>query len=700
MFERLGHFVVRRRKAVLAGFILVLVVAGSVGSLVFPRLSSGGYDNPASASSRAQKYLTDTFHIKDPAIAIVVDAGTQGLMDPTVVADVQSLEQALTAKPTVTKVLSYWNTGGAPSLESTDHHAGFLFLYTSPADPTTSTDLAKAVQAEFDGTYKSLKVYVGGNSTIYFAINNKISKDLALAEAISIPLTFVLLLFIFGGLISSAMPLVVGVSSILGTFLVLYIISLFTGVSIFALNLTTGMGLGLGIDYSLLIVNRFREELHAGHSVEDSIVKTVATAGRTVFFSGVTVFVTLASMMFFPLMFLKSFGYAGIAVVAMAVLGALIPLPAILALLGRRIDSFVIRKGAITPKQEGRWAQTARFVMRRPVGIVVVSLLILGTLAVPLKDIVFSQVDSRVLPASNKAAVATAVSLERFSGQVENPIYIVVPHAAAAQSQLPIYVQAVSHLQGIASVTQPQITSGSAVFQATSPLGARTNAAQDLITRLRALPAPAGTLIGGSAATYTDTQSGIQSALPWALGWIALSVLLLLFLFTGSIILPIKAVLLNVLSLSATIGFISWIFIGGHAGWLVGKFTNVGSLDTGMVILTAVVTFALSMDYEVFLLSRIREEYENGKDNQESVAIGLQRSARIITAAALLLAVVFAAFLTSGVTNIKILGLGVAFAVLVDATIVRALLVPALMRLFGDLNWWAPKALKRFTINH
>ena len=261
-------------------------------------------------------------------------------------------------------------------------------------------------------------------------------------------------------------------------------------------------------------------------------------------------------------------------------------------------------------------------------------------------------------------------------------------------------MKAVSHLQGIASVTQPEIASDSAVFQATTSLGARSNAAQDLITRLRALPAPTGTLIGGEAASYTDTQSGIQHALPWALGWIVISVLLLLFLFTGSIILPIKAVLLNVLSLSATIGFISWIFIGGHLGWLVGKFTNVGSLDTGMVILTAVVTFALSMDYEVFLLSRIREEYENGKDNQDSVAIGLQRSARIITAAALLLAVVFAAFLTSGVTNIKILGLGVAFAVLIDATIVRALLVPALMRLFGDLNWWAPKALKRFTIKH
>ena len=700
MFEKLGHFVVGRRKAVLAGFILVLVISGSVGSLVFPRLSSGGYEDPASASARAQTYVSDTFHIKDPAIAITVDAGTRDLMDPTVVADVQSLEATLAAKATVTKVISYWSTGGAPSLESIDHHAGSLFVYTSDADPTTAADLAKAVQSEFDGTYKSLTLYVGGSSTTYVAINSKISKDLAIAEGISIPLTFILLLFIFGGLISSAMPLVVGLSSILGTFLILYLISLFTGVSIFALNLTTGLGLGLGIDYSLLIVNRFREELHAGNSVEDSIVKTISTAGRTVFFSGVTVFVTLAAMMFFPLMFLKSFGYAGIGVVAMAVFGALVPLPAILALLGTRIDSFVVRKGAITPKAEGRWAQTARFVMRRPVGIVIVSLLILGTLAVPLKDIVFSQTDSRMLPASNKVAIANAVSLERFSGQAENPIYIVVPHASAAQTQSPNYVSAISRIKGIASVTDPQTTSDIAMFQATTPLSSRTNEAQDLITQLRAIPAPAGTLIGGAAAAYTDTQAGIQHALPWALGWIALSVLLLLFLFTGSIILPIKAVLLNVLSLSATIGFTSWIFIGGHMGWLVGTFTNVGSLDTGMVILTAVVVFALSMDYEVFLLSRIREEYEKSGNNQESVAIGMQRSARIITSAALLLAVVFAAFLTSGVTSIKLLGLSVAFAVLLDATIVRALLVPALMRLFGDLNWWAPKPLKRFIIKH
>jgi RND superfamily putative drug exporter len=496
------------------------------------------------------------------------------------------------------------------------------------------------------------------------------------------------------------MPLVVGISSILGTFFILYLISLFTGVSIFALNLTTGMGLGLGIDYSLLIVNRFREEMHSGKNVEDSIVTTIATAGRTVFFSGVTVFVTLGSLLFFPLVFLRSFGYAGVAVVAMAVLGALIPLPATLAILGTKIDAMTVRKSAIRPKSDGRWAKTARFVMKRPVAVVIGCLLILGIFAAPLKDIVFSQVDSRALPASNKAAVADAQGLKRFASQEASPIYVVIPHASENSSAISTYLESISHIDHVVSVGQPTLSDDFAVVDVYENVGSRTNGAQNVIKAIRATKAPTGTLIGGAAADYADTQESIAKTLPISFGWIAISVLILLFLFTGSIILPIKAVLLNIISLSASLGLTTWIFIDNHITWLVGKFTNVGSLDTGMVILTAVVTFALSMDYEVFLLSRIKEEHEKGVGNVESVASGLQRSARIITAAAVLLAVVFATFVTSGVTNIKVLGLGVAFAVLVDATVVRALLVPALMRLFGELNWWAPKALKRFSIKH
>ena len=699
MFEKLGHSLVRRRKAVLAFFFLILIVAGASSALLIPRLSSGGYNDPASQSAKADAYLTTTFHVKDPALVLVVDSRTS-VTEPTTVTDAAVLEKAISSEAGVNKVLSYWSAGGAPALKSIDGKAGFLFVYTANNDPGGSTDLAKLIQKKYDGTYKSLRVYVGGFSTISYAISSKISKDLAIAESISIPLTFLLLLFIFGGLIASAMPLVVGLSAILGTFLILYLISLATGVSIFALNLTTGMGLGLGIDYSLLIVNRFREELHSGKSVEDSIARTVATAGRTVFFSGLTVLVTISALMFFPLMFLKSFGYAGIGVVFMAVFGALIPLPAILAMLGTRIDKFVVRKSAITPKEDGRWAQTARFVMKRPVAVVVFVLMILAILATPIKNIVFSEVDSRVLPANNQAAIASAVSIARFNGQSANPIEIIIPGGAAHQDQLATYSADLAKVKNIVAVSAPQVVGNDVRISASFSISSRTTQAETMINAVRAIPAPFKTLVGGTAADYTDTQAGISRTVPWALGWIALSVLLLLFMYTGSIILPIKAVVLNILSLGATIGALSWIFIEGHMTWLVGSFTKTGTIDTSMVILTCIVVFGLSMDYEVFLLSRIKEEHDAGRSNIDAVATGLQRSARIITSAAVLLAVVFAVFLTSGVTNIKTLGFGVAFAILLDSTLVRALLVPALMRLFGERNWWAPKALKRFTISH
>ena len=699
MFEKLGHSLVRRHKAVLALFVLVLIVAGASSALLIPRLSSGGYNDPASQSAKADAYLTTTFHVKDPALALVVDSKT-AVTDATTVADAAALEKAISNEAGVTKVLSYWSAGGAPALKSVDGKAGYLFVYTANNDPGGSTDLAKLIQKKYDGAYKSLRVYVGGFSTISYAISSKISKDLAVAESISIPLTFLLLLFIFGGLIASAMPLVVGLSAILGTFLILYLISLATGVSIFALNLTTGMGLGLGIDYSLLIVNRFREELHSGKSVEDSIARTVATAGRTVFFSGLTVLVTISALMFFPLMFLKSFGYAGIGVVFMAVFGALIPLPAILAMLGTRIDKFVVRKSAITPKEDGRWAQTARFVMKRPVAVVVFVLMILAILATPIKNIVFSEVDSRVLPANNQAAIASAVSIARFNGQSANPIEIIIPGGAAHQDQLATYSADLAKVKNIVAVSAPQVVGNDVRISASFSISSRTTQAETMINAVRAIPAPFKTLVGGTAADYTDTQAGISRTVPWALGWIALSVLLLLFMYTGSIILPVKAVVLNILSLGATIGALSWIFIEGHMRWLVGSFTKTGTIDTSMVILTCIVVFGLSMDYEVFLLSRIKEEHDAGRSNIDAVATGLQRSARIITSAAVLLAVVFAVFLTSGVTNIKTLGFGVAFAILLDSTLVRALLVPALMRLFGERNWWAPKALQRFTISH
>ncbi len=699
MFEKLGHFLVRRRKSVLALFILGIFVTAGVGSLVFARLDSGGYSDPKSDSAKAAVYLTNTFKVKDPAIILVVDSA-KPVTDASVSASALQLEKSISQEAGVAKTLSYWSAGGAPSLVSKDGKAAYLFVYSTKADALKAKDLGKIIQDKYDGTFQGLTVHVGGIATFNNAVSTKISKDLALAEGISIPVTFILLAFVFGGLVASAMPLVVGVGAILGAFLALYLISLFTGVSIFALNLVTGMGLGLGIDYSLLLVNRFREELHAGKSVEESVVKTVATAGRTVFFSGITVMISLASLMFFPQMFLKSFGYGGVAVVAMAVIGALIPLPAILALLGTRIDKIVVRRGAITPKEDGRWARTARMVMRRPVAVVVLSLLVLGTFAAPIKNIVFSQVDSRVLPASDKAAIASQVMSSKFPGQEGNPIEFVIPGGASMSAEVASYEAKVAQVPGIQRVGVSEAAGNDLRFTAIHTMAPRTPEAEKLINALRKILAPAGTLIGGVAADYADSQAGIAHTLPWALGWIALGTLLLLFMFTGSIILPIKAVLLNVVSLTATMGVITWVFIEGHLQWLTGKFTVTGSLDTSMVILISVVTFGLSMDYELFLLSRIKEEHDRGATNIEAVAVGLQRSARIITAAALLLAIVFAAFLTSGVTSIKTLGFGVAFAILLDASLVRALLVPALMRLFGERNWWAPKAMKRFTLTH
>jgi RND superfamily putative drug exporter len=596
--------------------------------------------------------------------------------------------------------LSYWSTGGAPTLKSSDENSAFLFIYSEDIEWDNVQSLGKRIQEKYDGKFENLTVYASGTGVFAHAINTKIANDLKISEAISIPLTFILLVFVFGGLVASAMPLLVGVSAILGSLLVIYLLTLFTGVSVFALNLVTGLGLGLGIDYSLLVVNRFREELHSGKSVDEAIKKTVATAGKTVFYSGLTVVITLAALMLFPLMFLKSFGYAGVTVVIMAVLGALVALPALLAILGKRIDKAVVRKGALKPKEDGRWAQTARFVMRKPVSVVVLSLVILTVLAAPIKNIVFSQVDSRVLPASNPAAYAAQLITERFPGQEGNPIEVIIPGGANKIEQIKNYTQEIAKVDGVVRVGEPQILGNDVRVIAVHDMGPRTPTAEALIKQIRLIPSPDQTLIGGVAADYADTQIGIAKTMPWALTWIAIGVLLLLFVFTGSLILPIKAVILNILSLAATMGVITWIFVDGNLKWLVGDFTTTGSVDTGSIILVAVVAFGLSMDYELFLLSRIKEEHDAGRSNIESVATGLQRSARIITAAAGLLAIVFASFVLSGVTSIKMLGFGVAFAIILDATLVRALLVPALMRLFGERNWWAPKQLKRFTIDH
>jgi RND superfamily putative drug exporter len=687
---------------VLIVFTITILAAGGIGSLAFGKLDSGGYSDLSSESAKAATYLTEKFNVVEPVAVLVVDTGDKAVDDAQISQAAIALENKLSQVPGVAKTLSFWSTGGAPSMKASDGKAAFLFAYADlkANDFGQLGKLGAQIQEEFDGKNGHLTVYASGSGVITHAINHKIEKDLLLAESIAIPLTFLLLAFVFGALVASAMPLVVGVSAILGAFLIIYIFTLFTNVSIFALNLITGLGLGLGIDYALLMVNRFREELHAGKSVEESVVATVKSAGKTVFYSGLTVLVTLSALIFFPLDFLKSFGYAGVSVVSLAVIGALVPLPAIMALLGHKIDKGEVRKSGITPKEDGRWAHTARNVMRRPIPVVIGSLLVLGILSAPIANIAFAQVDSRVLPKSDPAAIGAAKILERFDGFEGSPIEVVIPNGVGRESEVSAYLSEVSKVDGIARISPIETYGSDLRIQVIPSKASRTLAAEKIIHDIRDIPRPDGALIGGAAADFTDSQDGIASTLPLALGWIAFWVMILIFIFTGSIILPIKAVLLNGLSLVATLGAITWVFIDGHLKWLVGDFTVTGALDTGTVILVAVVVFGLSMDYELFLLSRIREEHMAGKSNIESVATGLQRSARIITAAALLLAVVFAAFMISGVTSIKMMGFGVSVAVLLDATLIRALLVPALMRLFGESNWWAPKALRRFTITH
>jgi RND superfamily putative drug exporter len=700
MFEKLGNFVARRRKGVFILFILGILVSGGLGSQAFSRFDSGGYSDPASDSAKVAEYLKDTFDAPNPSLVLAVQSKSGSVDDLAVVADAQALESQIRNEPDTDKVISYWSLGNSPFLKSKDGNSGLMFVYFKTTDFTETDKLGGNYQEKYDGKYRNLEVYVSGEAVFANAINGNIQEDLKVAEFISIPLTFLLLLLVFGALVASAMPLVIGITAIIGTFFVMYLLTLFTDVSIFVLNLTTGLGLGLGIDYALLIVNRFREELAKGLSKESAIVNTMKTAGKTVFYSGLTVVVTLISLIFFPLNFLKSMGYAGASVVALAVFGALIPLPALLVMLGEKVNKGRVRRGALIQREDGRWAQVARFVMRKPITVVAASLAILFLFISPIGNAKFGQVDTDQLPATDRAYISSKFIAEQFPGEEGNPIEIIFPNGNSQTAEISDFTTRLSSIDGIARVGEPQVVGNAVRVEAVHLMKPRTPAGQALIEEIRSLPSPSGMLVGGFAADYADTQGAIADTLPIVLGWVVLIVLLLLFAFTGSLILPIKAVVLNFLSLAATIGVLWWVFGEGNLQSVVGDFILTGIIDTNMMVLVAIVAFGLSMDYEVFLLSRIKEEHDAGRSNTESVAIGLQKSARIITAAAFILAIVFAAFVTSGVTAIKLLGFGVAFAILLDATLIRALLVPALMRLFGERNWWAPKALKRFQINH
>jgi len=711
MFHSLGTFVVKHRKRVFITYLITVVVTGVIGAGMFGSLKSQGYDDLGSDSAAVDSILREEFNATDASIILIIDTGN-AIDDPASIAAATKITDDVAAQENVKSVISYWNSGNLSELKSKDGNAGLVMVYfESEISDETAAATALNLQTKYDQDQNDTRTYVGGIEVLYNSINTQIENDLKKAELIAVPLNIIMLLIVFGAAVAAGLPMVVALGSIAGSFFVLYIMTQFTDVSIFALNLITGLGLGLGIDYALLIVNRFREELARTNDVNASIIRTVATAGKTVFSSGVTVALVLASMLLFPQYFLKSFAYAGVSVVLFAVLASVIALPAVLAMLGHKVDKFKIRRGNLQPKETGAWSWLAANVMKRPVAVTLGTMTVLLALASPAFNAKFSQVDDRVLPASNPAAIASDQLRIRFESQV--PIEVLLPIAATAEQVNEYALALASDVNVTRVLTSDSLIQGDVLTvllpeQGVAPstshhritvysnLESRNKDAQDLITRLRGVSAPVeGVLVGGQAAIFTDSQNGISDNLPAVLGWLAIATFIVLFLYTGSIILPIKALILNLLSLGATLGLLVWIFQDGNAKWLVGDFTVTGALDTSTLVLVAIVAFGLSMDYELFLLSRIKEEHDAGADTIKSVTVGLQKSGRIITAAAVLIAIVFACFITSGVTSIKMLGFGIAFAIILDATVVRGLLVPALMRLAGDWNWWAPAPLRR-----
>jgi len=695
--RRLGQFITNHSKFVLFGFVGLIVASTFWGFQVFGNLKGGGYDNPNSDSALVQELLESEFGV-DPAELIVLvdlpgDADSMTSNGPEYFSLVQDLTDEIAEIEGVESAVNYYMLGSPPQLKSEDGR--LIYLLVNLDDSIAQAPVVKQIVNDYTGDYRGAEVHVSGFGAVTKAINEQIESDIIRAEIVAVPIVILLLLFVFGSLVAAGLPLFVGGLAIVGSFFVIWVASQFSDISIFSLNLITGLGLGLGIDYSLLIVNRFREERAAGNDVQTATINTVASAGKTVVFSGLTVALVLVSMAFFPQYFLQSFALAGVAVVTLAVIGAAIAVPAQLNLLGDRVNKLRVIKRDLTPRDTGFWEKVARFTMRRPLPILFVSIVFLSSLFSLSSQVVFGQVDDRVLPKDNPAHVASDLLRERFEGRESSPIEILVK---GEDSEITEFIEDVRSQEGIVRVAL--VPTGEETdwvrINAITEVETRSPAGLELTVALRSIETNLDeVLIGGNAAYYTDSQQGIEQALPIAALWVLITTFIILFLFTGSVLIPIKAILLNVLSLGATLGLVSWIFQNGELQWLLGEYSVTGTIDTSSVVMIALVAFGLSMDYELFLLSRIKEQHDAGYNTVNSVALGLQRSGRIITAAALILAVTFGAFASSGVSIMKMLGLGIAFAILLDATVVRGLLVPAIMRLLGSANWWAPKWLKR-----
>ena len=733
MLARLAGTAVRRRRRVLFLAFVAFVLSGAVGGGVAEQLSSGGFEDPDAESTVIEDVLRDEFDTGTPNILLLVEARNGDVNDPAVAQAGLALAEELGAEEFegvgMTDVLSYWSLPpGNPLASDSGSHA--LVLGRFPDDDNALVNASRQWTEDYtrDDPSSPITVRVGGFGPVFAEVNETIEADLVRAELIAVPVTLVLLLVVFGSVVAAVLPLAIGAMSVVGTFLVLLIVNQFTEVSVFALNMTTALGLGLAIDYSLFIVSRYREELRAGHEPPEAVRRTVRTAGKTVLFSALTVAASLSALLVFDIAFLRSFAYAGLAVSTLAGLYAIVVLPAMLAALGHRINSLTLWKRSITPTEEGFWHRMAVLVMRRPIPVTAVVLALLFFLGAPSLGMQLGFPDDRVLPEGKPTREVQDVIRKDFSSEEAGAISVVVTDVAdpaARAADVDAYARALAAVPGVTRVDAetglycgsagnvgglpcipgeplpvdaftPRFSRPTATYLSVVPdVEPLSDAGEDLARAVRDVePGFDGDrLVGGQSAQLIDSKASLFGDLPLALGIIAVITFALLFLMFGSVVVPIKALVLNLLSLSATFGAMVWVFQDGNGRELL-DFTPTGALTATIPVLMFCVAFGMSMDYEVFLLSRIKEEHDHGADNVNAVARGLEKTGRIVTAAALLISVVFLAFATSEVSFIKLFGIGLTLAVLLDAFVIRGTLVPAFMRLAGEANWWSPRWMR------
>jgi uncharacterized membrane protein YdfJ with MMPL/SSD domain len=701
VFERWGHTASKRRRLILIVALVGVAFAAIWGTGVFGKLqTAGGFNAPNSHSQTASNLATSTFGRDAGDVVVLYSSSSKMVASP---AFQGAVTRTLGDLPhlDVTSTATYWSTHSTKFVSANGHETYAVLELAGSGDQArqASYDAIKA-----DLAAPGLRTQVGGAVPTAETINTQTTSDIKKAESLSFPILLVLLLIIFGSLASASLPLAIGGIGILGSFTALRVLTLFTPVSIFSANITTILGLGLGIDYGLFMVSRFREELRRQGSVEDAVARTVASAGRTVAFSGITVAVTLASLMLFPESFLRSMGYGGVLTVLVDMLAALIVMPALLAALGPKVNSLSIRRSlhrAPAPVESGGWYRLALRVMRRPMvfaTVIILGLLVLGS---PFLKVAWGGTDARVLPVSATPRLVTEALSTDFPNNPTAPIEAMVrfsgPASTATNSAaLSVYVKQLGHVSGVTGAQITGLSGDIARVDLGYAPGPNSLAAEATVKAVRAVasPADAHVYVGGQTAELVDTLASLSHVLPWMALAVAASTFILLFFAFGSVILPIKAILMNILSLSAMYGVLVWVFQEGHLSGLL-HFTPSGTIDPTTPILMFALMFGLSMDYEVFLLSRIREHFDATGDNAASIATGIQRTGGVITSAALLLLVVIGSFSFSGVTFTKMMGIGMILALVIDATLVRMMLVPATMKLLGRANWWAPAPLRR-----